>query len=115
MKRAKFMLLAIVIVAIVGAALAFKAKVYECYNVYCATKDAQNVIYCTTVGVPFKTKIAQFPSFSTPCITWHNSLGLGATRTSSYYTTSQDPSGFNCPAPVLATVTTTICGLALLP
>jgi hypothetical protein len=105
MKRAKIMLLAIAVIATVGGALAFKAQRFTDQNVFCATKDAQNVIYCTTVGVPF-IKTNSGATFSTPCETWHNALGLGATRTSSYYTTSIE-SNVKCKTPILANVTTT--------
>jgi hypothetical protein len=109
MKRAKIMLLAIAVIATVGGALAFKAQRFTTQNVYCATIPAGGALTCTTVLVPFKTKIAAFPSFSTPCETWHNALGLGATKTSSYYTTTGvDGGGVACNiAPIRATVTTT--------
>jgi type II secretory pathway pseudopilin PulG len=105
MKRAKIMLLAIAVVATVGGALAFKAQRFIDKNVYCATKNAQNVIYCTSTS--FKTTNPGEAFVSTPCVTWHNALGLGAVRTSTYYTTTQDLQGNPCPNPIRATVTVT--------
>lgn len=82
MKRAKIMLIAIAVIATVGGALAFNAQKYTRQTVYCATKDANNIIYCT--NTIFKTTNVA-PSFTTPCSTWHALVGA---NTSSYYTTS---------------------------
>jgi hypothetical protein len=107
MKRAKIMLFAIAAVAAMGGALAFKAQTYIDMNVFCATRNAQSVIYCTTTS--FRTAVEGSGTLvTTPCITWHNAIGLGATRTSSYYTTTQDFNGNPCPNPLRASARATI-------
>jgi len=100
MKRGKIMLIAIAVVATVGGALAFKAQRFAHKNIYCATINAQGQITCSSTD--FKGCVLPNPFFTTPCITWHNALGLGAGLTSSYYTTN------SCPTPFRACVTTTI-------
>ncbi|MBO9204617.1 MULTISPECIES: hypothetical protein [Niastella] len=100
MKRAKIMLIVIAVIASVGGVLALKAQRFGICNVYCATK-VNNILTCTTVGVPFSTTNAS-PSFTTPCRTFHDALGI---TTTSYYTTTGS-GGIACKiSPVQAWVT----------
>ena len=89
MKRAKIMLLAILVVATVGGALAFKAQKFLKKNVYCLTTTATNI--CVTTPIPFQTTpIAGQVGFTTPCAVFHPT-----TFKTIYYTTASCGKTFN--------------------
>lgn len=98
MKRAKIMLIAIVVVATLGGTLAFKAKRFTDKNVFCATFKLGGGITCTRTDYR-TTEDPLAPTTSWPCNTWHGAVfGLAAATTTSYYTTT------TCPPPVHSTV-----------
>jgi hypothetical protein len=108
MKKAKIMLLAIAVIATVGGALAFKAKKFADKNVYCATKDINNVVYCTFTDYK---RIAGTPveeTTSRPCEAWHAELFGGSNAlTTQYYTTTSiltPPNPRICGNPLAGTV-----------
>lgn len=95
MKRAKVMLITIVVIATVGGVLAFNAQKFIRQTIYCATKDDNNVIYCTNTS--FKPTFLEINCLTTPCSTWHQVLGI---PTNSYYTTTTNFVGTPCPNPL---------------
>lgn len=82
MKKAKIMLLTILVAATVGGSLAFNAQRFGLTNVWCLNSDGicARVFFRTTNLSPFVT---------TPCINDHPPA-----FTTSYYTTN------TCPTPV---------------
>ena len=78
MKKAKIVLSAIVMMAVVGGALAFKAKAFHPTNVFCS--DPNSPTPACTIPTPFQTAHIGQPVTTDPC----------ADGTGVYYTTTVD-------------------------